>query len=68
MECHELQLVCHCESCLCDVEDDDAADGFHRGPLQTAIQFGDRRSNRSFLLLRTVDLLVVVVDVLDVSV
>ena len=34
----------------------------------TAIQFSDRHSDRSFLLLRIVDLLVVVVDVLDVSV
>ena len=33
-----------------------------------AIQFSDRHSNRSFLLLRIVDLLVDVVDVLDVSV
>ena len=28
VECHELQFVCHCESCHCDVEDEDAADGF----------------------------------------
>ena len=34
----------------------------------TAIQFSDRHSNRSFLLLRIVDLLIDVVDVLDVSV
>ena len=34
----------------------------------TAIQFSDRHNNRSFLLLRIVDLLVVVVDVLDVLV
>ena len=33
----------------------------------TAIQFSDRHSNRSFLLLRIVDLLVDAVDVLDVS-
>ena len=69
MENHELQLVCHCEFCHCDVEDEDAADGFPRGSLcSTAIQFSDRHSNRSFLLLRIVDLVVDVVDVLDVSV
>ena len=34
----------------------------------TAIQFSDRHSNRSFLLLRIADLVVDVVDVLDVSV
>ena len=34
----------------------------------TAIQFSDRYSKRSFLLLRIVDLLADVVDVLDVSV
>ena len=27
VEYHELQLVCHCEFCHCDVEDEDAADG-----------------------------------------
>ena len=53
---HELQLVGHFEFCHCDVEDD-AADGF---PVALC--------NRSFLLLRIVDLLVDVVDVLDVSV
>ena len=33
VEYHELQLVCHCDSCHCDVEDEDAADGFLRGSL-----------------------------------
>ena len=41
--------------------------GFFVDLCSTAIQFSDRHSNRSFLLLRTVDLLVDVV-VLDVSV
>ena len=34
----------------------------------TAIQFSDRHCNRSFLLLRIVDLVIDVVDYLDVSV
>ena len=42
--------------------------GFPVALCSTAIQFSDRHSNRSFLLIRIVDLLVVVVDVLDVSV
>ena len=42
--------------------------GFSVALCDTAIQFSDRHSNRSFLLLRIVDLLVDVVDVLDVSV
>ena len=42
--------------------------GFAVALCSTAIHFSDRHSNRSFLLLRTVDLLVDVVDVLDVSV
>ena len=33
VECLELQLVCLCEFCHCDVEDEDAADGFLRGSL-----------------------------------
>ena len=33
-----------------------------------AIQFSDRHSNRSFLLVRIADILIDVVDVLDVSV
>ena len=33
VEYHELQLACHCEFCHCDVEDEDAADGFLRGSL-----------------------------------
>ena len=42
--------------------------GFPVALSDTAIQFSDRHSNRSFLLLRIVDILVHVVDVLDVSV
>ena len=30
---HELQLVCHCAVCHCEVEDEDAAGGFPRGSL-----------------------------------
>ena len=41
--------------------------GFTVAPCNTAIQFTDRHSNRSFLLFGIVDLLIVVV-VLDVSV
>ena len=66
--CHELQLACRCESCHCHVEDEDAADGFPVALCSTTIQFSDRHDNRSFLLLRIVDLLVDVVDVLHVSV
>ena len=43
--------------------------GFSVALSSTAIQFSDRQSNRSFLLLlRIADLVVDVVDVLDVSV
>ena len=42
--------------------------GFPVALCSTAIQFSDRQSDRSFLLLRIVDLVVDVVDVLDVSV
>ena len=42
--------------------------GFPVALCSTSIQFSDRHGNRSFLLLRIVDLLVVVVNVLDVSV
>ena len=42
--------------------------GFAVALCSTAIQFSDLHSNRSFLLLRIVDLLVDVVDVLDVAV
>ena len=42
--------------------------GFTVALCSTAIQFSDRQSNRSFLLLRIGDLVVDVVDVLDVSV
>ena len=42
--------------------------GFPVALCRSAIQFSDRHSNRSFLLLRIVDLLNDVVDVLDVSV
>ena len=42
--------------------------GFPVDLCSTAIQFSDRHSNRSFLLLRIVDLLDDVVDVLDVPV
>ena len=42
--------------------------GFPVALCNTAIQSCDRHSNRNFLLLRIVDLLVEVVDVLDVSV
>ena len=42
--------------------------GFTVALCNTAIQSCDRHSNRSFLLLRIVDHLVEVVDVLDVSV
>ena len=42
--------------------------GFSVALCSTSIQISGRRSNRSFLLLRTVDLLVELVDVLDVSV
>ena len=55
VDCHELQLACHCESCHCDVEDEDAASGFPVAPCSTAIQFSDRHSNRSFLLFRIAD-------------
>ena len=65
--CHELQLVCHCGVGHCEVEDEDAACGFHR-ICSTAIQFCDRHGNRSFLLLRIADFVVDTVDVVDVSV
>ena len=65
VEYHELQLVCDGEFCHCDIEEEDGADGFHRG---SPIQFSDQHSNRSFLLLRIIDLLIDVGDVLDVSV
>ena len=42
--------------------------GFPVALCSTAIQFSDRHSNRSFLLLRIGDLVVDVVDVLDGSV
>ena len=42
--------------------------GFPVALCTTAIQFSDQHSNRSFLLLRIVDFLIDVVDVLDVSV
>ena len=42
--------------------------GFSVALYSTTIQFSDRHSNRSFLLLRIVDIVVDVVDVLDVSV
>ena len=42
--------------------------GFPVALCKTAIQFCDRHSNRSFLLLRVDDIVVDVVDVLDVSV
>ena len=42
--------------------------GFSVALCCTAIQFSDRHSNRSFLLLRIADLVVGAVDVLDVSV
>ena len=42
--------------------------GFPVAFCSTANQFSDRPRNRSFLLLRIVDLLVDVIDVLDVSV
>ena len=42
--------------------------GFPVALCGSAIQFSDQHSNRSFLLLRIVDLLIDVVDVLDVSV
>ena len=42
--------------------------GFPVALCSAAIQFSDRHSNRNFLLLRIVDLVVDVVVVLDVSV
>ena len=42
--------------------------GFPVALCSAAIQFSDRHRHRSFLLLRMVDLLVDVVDLLDVSV
>ena len=42
--------------------------GFPVALCSTAIQFCDRRSNRSFLLLRIADFVVDAVDVVDVSV
>ena len=42
--------------------------GFPMTLCSTAIQFCDRHSNQSFLLLRIADLVVDAVDVLDVSV
>ena len=42
--------------------------GFSVALCSTAIEFSDRHSSRSFLLLQIVDLVVDVVDVLDVSV
>ena len=42
--------------------------GFPVALCCTAIQFSDRQSNRSFLLLRNADLVVDVANVLDVSV
>ena len=66
VEYQDLQLVCHCEFCYCEVEDEDAADGFPHGfSVVPPSSFSDKRI---FLLLRMVDLLVDVVDVLDVSV
>ena len=65
---HGIQLFYHCEVCHCDVEDEDAARRFPRGSLQYRHPVSERHSNRSFLLLRIVDLLVDVDDVLDVSV
>ena len=64
--CHELQLVCHCEVCHCEVEDEDAVGGFPPLLCSTAIQFSDRHSDLSFVLLRIADLFVA--DVLEVSV
>ena len=65
----ELQLVCHSESCHCDVEDGRRCRRVSSWlSVSTAVQFSDRHCNRSFLLLRIVDLVVNVVDVLDVSV
>ena len=43
-------------------------EGFSVALCSTAIQFSDRHSNRSFLLLRIADFVVDVADVLDVSV
>ena len=42
--------------------------GFPVALCSTTIQFCDRQSNRSFLLLRIADLVVDAVDVVDVSV
>ena len=42
--------------------------GFSVALCSTAIQFSDRHSNRSFLLLRVADLVVDAVDVVDVFV
>ena len=42
--------------------------GFPVALCTTAIQFSDQHNNRSFLLLRIIDLLIDVGDVLDVSV
>ena len=64
--CHELQLVCHCEVCHCEVEDETLPAGFTVALCSTAIQFSDRHSNRSFLLMA--DFVVDAADVLDVSV
>ena len=68
MEYHELQLVCHCKFFHCDVEDEDAADGFLRGSVVPPTSFPIDILIEVFLLLRIVDLLVDVVDFLDVSV
>ena len=65
--CHELQLICHCEVCHCGLKMK-TLPGFDVALCSTAIQFSDRHSNRSCLLLRIVDVVVDVVDVLDVSV
>ena len=61
VDCHELQLVCPCEVCHCDVEDEDAL-------CRTVIEFFDPHSNRSFFYLRIADLVVDVAGVLDVTV
>ena len=69
VEHHELQLVCHCVSfATAMLKMKMLPAGFPVALCSTAIQFSDRHSNRSFFILRIVDLLVDVADVLDVPV
>ena len=66
--CHERQLVYHCDVVHCEVEDEDVAGGFLWLSVEPPSSFSIDIVIEVFFLLRFVDLLVDVVDVLDVSV